>query len=199
MLRTALAAYQTALAAHPLRTNLCTAVPMMVAGDMCAQQLEPERTELDYQRTLVMAAYSGAVFTPLFFYLYRVQERFITGSPVAVAAQKALCSVFVGGLPANICFLSLATAVEMHVFGKKPASGQTCGQVVNHKITNDLPRIMLGSLTFWGPINFCNFMFTPVSYRVVVVSFSAVIWNCYLSVVQHEYVRAAPPVSEPKR
>ena len=38
--RTLLARYSTVLKAAPLRTNLATAVPLMVVGDLCAQQLE---------------------------------------------------------------------------------------------------------------------------------------------------------------
>jgi hypothetical protein len=79
--------YQQALQRAPLRTNLCTAVPMMVVGDLCAQQLEARRraasstrelsfpAAVDLQRTVVMASYSGAVFTPIFFYLYKLQVR----------------------------------------------------------------------------------------------------------------------------
>jgi len=37
-------------------------------------------------------------------------------------------------------------------------------------------------------VNFCNFYWTPPQYRILTVSVSAVFWNCYLSVVQHEYV-----------
>jgi hypothetical protein len=43
-------------------------------------------------------------------------------------------------------------------------------------------------MTFWCPVNFCNFYWTPPQYRILTVSVSAVFWNCYLSVVQHEYV-----------
>ena len=59
-----LARYQALLQRAPLRTNLCTAVPMMVVGDLGAQQLERRRRDsgggvaLDAQRTLVMASYS---------------------------------------------------------------------------------------------------------------------------------------------
>ena len=34
------------------------------------------------------------------------------------------------GIPANICFLALGGALEVHVFGKAPASGPRLGEVV---------------------------------------------------------------------
>lgn len=30
-------------------------------------------------------------------------------------------------------------------------------KVVCDKLRDDLPRVMIGSLGFWGPVNFCNF------------------------------------------
>jgi hypothetical protein len=54
---------------------------------------------------------------------------------------------------------------------------------------------VMGSISFWCPINFCNFYWTPPQYRILTVSVSAVFWNCYLSIVQHEYVNP-PSASE---
>jgi hypothetical protein len=172
----------------------------MVVGDFGAQRLECWKhtgsltTEpFDAKRTSVMAAYSGAVFTPIFFYLYKALDRGLRGPPMLLAAQKAVGSVIVGGLPCNIIFLWLGTTIEVNVFGKKPASGESLEQVVYRKIRDDLPRLMLGSLAFWGPVNFCNFYWAPPQYRIMVVSASAVVWNCYLSLVQHEYVHETEP------
>ena len=109
---------------------------------------------------------------------------------MVLALQKSVFSIAVGGVPANIIFLTLATTIEMKVFGKEPASGADLQKVVEGKLRNDLPRILLGSLSFWGPVNFFNFYFNPPKYRILAISASAVVWNCYLSLVQHEYVVA---------
>ena len=42
---------------------------------------------------------------------------------MVLALQKSVFSIAVGGVPANIIFLTLATTIEMKVFGKEPASG----------------------------------------------------------------------------
>ena len=141
-----LARYGAALKAAPLRTNLATAVPLMVVGDLCAQQLEHRQHgrhtgPVDAQRTVVMSSYSGIIFTPIFFYLYRVMDRVLVGPPAILALQKAVGSVVVGGIPANIAFLALATTVEMKVFGKVPASGASLTEVVSEKWQHDLPRV----------------------------------------------------------
>jgi protein Mpv17 len=163
---------------------------MMIIGDNIAQKLEGCE-KIDAQRTLTMATYSGAVFTPLFFYLYKVADKLLRGGPVVLAAQKSIFSIVVGGIPANAVFLCIATLIEMELFGKRAAgrhASSTSAQVIREKIRDDLPRLVKGSLSFWTPINFINFYFTPIQYRVLVVSASAVVWNCYLSVVQHEYI-----------
>jgi hypothetical protein len=194
---TLLARYSAAMARQPLRTNLCTAVPLMVVGDVCAQQLESRQrghtagtqlASVDPQRTLVMTSYSAGIFTPIFFYLYPVLDKYLRGPPLALALQKGFGSILIGGVPANIAFLALATTVEMKVFNKVPASGASLSEVVQEKWRDDFPRIMIGSLSFWGPVNCCNFYWTPPQYRILTISVSAVAWNCYLSVVQHEYV-----------
>ena len=117
-----LARYSAAMVRNPLRTNLCTAVPLMVVGDVCAQQLEARQrgrttgsqlAAVDPQRTLVMTSYSAGIFTPIFFYLYPVLDKYLRGPPLALALQKAFGSILIGGVPANIAFLALATTVEM--------------------------------------------------------------------------------------
>lgn len=99
-----LARYGRAMTRRPLLTNLCTAVPVMVAGDMLAQLLErcvdlkendrpcsAYGTTVDLERTATMAAYSGMIFTPLFFHLYRWQDKILRGTPAVLAAKKAVC------------------------------------------------------------------------------------------------------------
>mmetsp|Transcript_20842 Transcript_20842/g.34381 ORF Transcript_20842/g.34381 Transcript_20842/m.34381 type:complete len:196 (-) Transcript_20842:335-922(-) len=191
------AAYQRAMARKPLLTNLCTAVPLMAFGDVAAQRIEGSTTA-DVQRTTTMVSYSGLVFTPLFFQIYRLQERLLHGSPLLLAWQKAIFSVVVGGIPANGIFLSLSTVIEMKLFGKQPTgehAGRSMIEVLCNKLRYDWPRIVQGSIVYWVPMNFVNFYFVPVQYRLVISSFAAVGWNCFLSLVQHEYVstsKAAP-------
>ena len=144
--RALLARYSTVLKAAPLRTNLATAVPLMVVGDLCAQQLEHRQHgrctgPIDVQRTVVMSSYSGTIFTPIFFYLYKVMDRVLVGPPVALALQKAVGSVVVGGIPANAALLVLATTIEMKAFGKVPSSGASLPEVVSEKWRHDLPRV----------------------------------------------------------
>jgi hypothetical protein len=181
---------------------------MMVVGDCCAQQLEEGRRRhrcseggqreedhvvppLDLQRTVIMATYSGAIFTPLFYCLYQVFDRVLVGPPALVAAQKALGSVALGGSVANTCFLTLTTTAEMQLLGRRPTSGAPLADVVRTKLREDLLRLMTGSLLFWAPFNFANFYWTPPRYRILGMSAAAVMWNCYLSLVQHETF--APP------
>lgn len=237
-----LAMYQRALARAPLRTNLATAVPMMVAGDLCAQRLEggggadPQRPEgggVDLQRTTVMATYSGAIFTPIFFYLRaRGARRF------PVVRRRRPPQVPRAG-PAAPWPAALARAAEGDLFDRRRrdpreyavprardrrrdaslreatrgrgrdarirrAAEVARGPAAHH---GRLP-LVLGPRAFRpappppgrsrdvrrAQVNFCNFYWTPPQYRILVVSASAVAWNCYLSLVQHEvFVEAHPP------
>ena len=218
MLRRVLAWYAGLLQRAPLRTNLCTASPLMAVGDATAQRLEGGDRPLDVQRTTTMVAYSALVFTPLFFYLYRWQDRVLRGTPVWLAFQKSLASIVVGGVPGNALFLTLSTTLEMGLFGKRPTCGRpdaTIREVIGEKLRTDWLRLMQGSFCFWMPTNMVrgtppptatraseqrpcertparvrqvNFYFVPALYRIIFSSGAACGWNCFLSLVQHEYV-----------
>ena len=203
-------AYRRSLARWPLLTNIATAVPLMVLGDLAAQRSEWKRrigdskagqsSRPDLERTLVMAAYSGLVFTPLFFNLYKVQDRIFKGpSKLLAAVEKAGFSWVVGGFPANAAFLTLTTTAEMKLFKKSTADGKPLSKVLATKMEQDLPRIMLGSLIWWSPINIINFMLTPPQYRIAVASMAALVWNTFLSLIQHHVYNADGPVAAEKK
>ena len=146
--------YTSSMRQRPLLTNVCTAVPLMVCGDTVAQRLEGNK-EQDVGRTLTMACYSGLVFTPLFHRMYRWMDRSPIfkhawfDQPLRAAATKSLFSVVVAGTPANAVFLTMATTIEMKVFEKKARDGADLPTVVWGKLHTELPRIMMGSLSFW--------------------------------------------------
>eukprot|EP00949_MAST-11_sp_MAST-11-sp1_P004367 g4367.t1 len=148
------------------------------------------------ERTFTCALYSATIFTPIFFTLYRLQDKYITaGSPVFVAAKKTVCSLLFGGVPANSLFLTLGTTLEMKVFGHVSANGDDWLTTVEKKLKEDVPRVVSSSVCFWLPINMVNFIFVRPEYRIIVAGLGAIFWNCFLSMVQHEYLddtRAAP-------
>lgn len=193
-----MAFYARLLRAAPLRTNLLTTTTIMGLGDCIAQRLERgSAPRLDAERTATMVLFSGAVYTPTVFFVYRLQERLFNNRSAALrAAQKAVFSVAVGGVPVNAVFVTLATVLEMRVFGKAPSGqfeGSSLAQVLTVKLSDDWPRIVERSFQFWVPINFVNFYFVPLHWRLVVTSLASVGWNCFLSLVQHEYVAPVEP------
>ena len=178
---------------------MLTAVPLMVVGDCAAQRLEG-RHAFDTSRTATMALYSGAIYTPWVLQVYRLQERLLagSGSPVFAAAQKSVFSVIVGGAPANAAFVSLATMLETMVWKKKPVdryANASLPELLKMKLREDWPRIMRGSFCFWVPMNFINFYFVPLHFRLMVTSVASTAWNCFLSLIQHEYMSECEPVT----
>lgn len=198
-----LARCRQAMRRAPLRTNLCIAVPLMVVGDSCAQLLESrngKREEsldsgFDLQRSAMMAAYSGLVFTPIFFNVYKVADRLFHGSHLLVAMQKAVFAGIVGGVPSNTLFLALGTTLEIKVFGKAPAQDATVSEAVVTRLRNKFPELMQASLLFWLPMDCGNFYVASPMYRILVTTLAAVVWNCYLSLLSYKNDRPAlrPP------
>lgn len=46
-------------------------------------------------------------------------------------------------------------------------------------------------------MNFLNFRYFTTPYRLIVTSVAACVWNCFLSLVQHEYVSDDEPSNVP--
>ena len=135
-----------------------------------------------------MAGYAAAVFTPTYVALYKVVER-IFGPQLSVvnAARKAVAVICVGGPFVNSIMLAVSTHAERMWLGK-PATREEADALVAQKLRHDVPRLLIASLGYWGPLTTLNFAFTPPQFRVVVVSVGSVLWNCYLSCVAHRHL-----------
>lgn len=183
--------YQQALRRAPLRTNLCTAVPLMVVGDGFAQFLESRKhaeslnQTFSLKRTTKMAAYSGLVFTPCFFTVYKLADRLFHGKTLLVAVQKAAFTAIAGGIPSNALFLVLGTTLDIMLLGGLVEHESTFGDVVASRLCTGLPELMQASFLFWLPMDSLNFFLASPMYRVMMTSIAAVTWNCYLSFFSH--------------
>eukprot|EP00931_Biecheleriopsis_adriatica_P124020 TRINITY_DN99100_c0_g1_i1.p1 TRINITY_DN99100_c0_g1~~TRINITY_DN99100_c0_g1_i1.p1 ORF type:complete len:264 (+),score=30.51 TRINITY_DN99100_c0_g1_i1:46-792(+) len=189
-MRALLLRYHRALLRAPLRTNIATGVPLMLAGDLCAQSCEKSKLEdshawtVDAQRSIVMATYSGIVFTPIFHYVYILAEKLIHGPRLYASVLRSVFVCTVGGIPANALFLMLGAVMEMRVFGR--AIDSSVSEAVAERVSTRLPELVLASYLFWVPVDAINFLFAPAAYRVAITCSVAFCWNCFLSVFQHD-------------
>ena len=111
-------------------------------------------------------------------------------SKLATVVVKSLLSVTVAGVPLNLLFLSGVTSIEhlLHKCDNRPTDPNNESILIDDieaKIRNKLPSIVQSSITFWGPINCITWYYVPTHLRIVFVSCVSLMWNSYLSYMQH--------------
>lgn len=195
--------FQASLASHPIRTNAASATVIMATGDAAAQFIEqryltrraapPAPLQVDVRRTCVMTAWVATIFTPTYHYLYRAME-YGCGPARTVfnSTRKSIFVILCGGPLVNSVLLTVSTHAERLLF-QQPATCEEANELIVHKLTHDVPRLLQSSLCFWGPLNVVNFTLLPPHLRLLFSSAAAVVWNTYLSVVAHEHLQQTKP------
>ena len=52
-----------------------------------------------------------------------------------------------------------------------------------------MPSVMLTNVKFWPAINFVNYYYYPLEYRVLCINVVAIFWMCYMSYVQQNVMK----------
>eukprot|EP00188_Purpureofilum_apyrenoidigerum_P004640 Plantae.Rhodophyta-Purpureofilum_apyrenoidigerum.ctg5383.p1 GENE.Plantae.Rhodophyta-Purpureofilum_apyrenoidigerum.ctg5383~~Plantae.Rhodophyta-Purpureofilum_apyrenoidigerum.ctg5383.p1 ORF type:complete len:204 (+),score=34.28 Plantae.Rhodophyta-Purpureofilum_apyrenoidigerum.ctg5383:90-701(+) len=175
MMRRAVVTYGKLLQSHPITTKSVSACALAAAADLVVQKSNGGK--IDYVRTARFCSYS-LIFGALGHHWYRIAEkvfqptRSTAGLMKSVAIDQFLFSPFVnGGLFAYVVFLE----------GKGM-------QGVKAKLKADWATTVANSWLLWLPTQIVNFRYVPESYRLLVVSAVAFVWNIYLAVVTAKVV-----------
>ncbi|OBA23845.1 protein SYM1 [Metschnikowia bicuspidata var. bicuspidata NRRL YB-4993] len=175
--------YNHLMNTRPLATNIATTGFLFGAGDFLAQQLEMRRpapaglaaksAAYDMPRTARAVAYGSLVFGPLagkwFGYLARVS----VGSSAAAntLARVALDQCVFAPLVGIPLYFSCMTVME--------APADVRGAVTSklHHAWWDTVRT---NWMVWPAVQVANFGLVPPLFRLLVVNFLSIGWNCYL-------------------
>jgi len=135
-----------------------------------AQQLVEKRgwKNQDLARTGRMALYGGAVFGPAATTWFAFLQRRVTlsGKYTTIGARVALDQLVF--TPTNLfCFLSSMAIME----GSSPKD----------KLKSTYTTALKKNWQIWPGVQFVNFAYVPLEYRVFVVNIVSLGWNCYLS------------------
>ncbi|KAF2177652.1 hypothetical protein K469DRAFT_719575 [Zopfia rhizophila CBS 207.26] len=162
--------YQAKLKSAPLLTQSITTAVLFATGDVMAQQgVEKVGLEKhDFSRTGRMAAYGGAVFGPAATTWYGFLQRRINLSTTnSTILARVGCDQFIFA-PINMTvFLSSMAYLE--------------GSGPKDKLRKAWKPGMINNFLLWPWVQGVNFKYVPLEYRVLVVNFVALGWNCYLS------------------
>ena len=194
-------AYNRRLASHPFSTNLATAGVATFLGDVLAQHVEifrsqPEgegrvratlEAEKSYKRTAVMTSWGATLYAGIWLPWYKIMDKTVTlARPVvAAAALKSALTAAIAAPIANSVFFTYVTTVEYMLEPPELRKVTPLPTRIREKLDADLLSTWAASAKLWGPVMTLNWWIVPTQYRFIVSVFTAVGWNCFLSLVQH--------------
>ncbi|RYP13849.1 hypothetical protein DL767_010538 [Monosporascus sp. MG133] len=164
--------YQRKLATRPLLTQSVTTAVLFATGDITAQQLvEKKGVEgHEFGRTGRMFLYGGAIFGPAATTWFGILQRRVnlrnanaTILARVAADQLLFAPTFIG------LFLSSMAVLE----GGSPKA----------KLEKNYASALQANYMLWPFVQLANFKFVPLQYRVLVVNFVSIGWNCFLSLL----------------
>jgi protein Mpv17 len=162
--------YQAKLASRPLLTQSATTLVLFATGDTMAQQLVEKRglANQDLARTSRMAAYGGLVFGPAATTWFSFLQRRVVlgGKYTTILARVGLDQLIF--TPTNLfCFLSSMAIME----GTSPKA----------KLKSTYETALKKNWMIWPGVQFVNFAYVPLEYRVLLVNGVSLGWNCECS------------------
>ena len=158
--------YSQAVAKHPYLTQCTTAGALTAIGDCLAQNLFPSSPTYDYKRTLKFAAIGTFYFGPICTGWLRFLSRKLENKPLAmVAVDQVLAAPFI-----TVGFLAIFSKMN----GLSNSESVEC-------IKNEFFGIQSRAFPFWCSVQFINFKYLPLAYRVLFIQGASIVWNTWLS------------------
>jgi hypothetical protein len=207
--------YQRLLNEFPFFTKSATAGAVSFAGDLLAQSLiggggERERyrqldmnshfNSIDWNRAATVAAEGLFVAGPLLHLAYDWMDQHLTfltttAAPDTVAPKSGTVGT------TNAEFLSSLVQVLLDIFVMDSIFAATLllvsailqrrtrRQIYDELRTEYLSTVVAawGSSLLMSPVQFCNFQFVPVQFRVLITNVQDVVWNAVVSYMAHRH------------
>lgn len=170
------------------------------------QNIQDEVNDIDWVRSGSMGMWATCFLTPGFMMLFKAFDKYLPHkTPFSVACR--LVGAFMWSIPNNAAFFAYGTCVhhtiewwdETQLIKTKMAADSNENEDItlpdfrfNDMISNiykkldaEIVTTIKNSARLWIPVNLVNFTVIPAHLRQVTMSGVSVIWNCYISLVQH--------------
>jgi hypothetical protein len=192
--------HRHAILNHPHKTNAATSAILMLIGDRVAQHVERDTKDgghtqttarASWTRTAILTCWSAGVSSPFYTWWYKMLHRRLPHRPVTWVALTAVVPA-----PAfNLAFFAFSTCSEY--LALRPHALQNLDVMwreLHHKVNSRWWQTVVCSTQVWGVVNYVNFRFVPLDYRMLFGSAFALAWSVYLSLQQHapEYDETSP-------
>ena len=163
--------YSAKLASHPLKTKMCTSFSLMTAGDVLAQELDPDGPETwDYKRTLTMSGIGLCMHAPWFHFWYKWLDRRFAGKSAKTVLTK---------LPLDLCFAGPVYVSGVLCVSELARSGDqaTCYPFCRHVF----PTAYSAGVGIHAVFQTVNFRFVPSRQRILYDNATSLMWKTMLS------------------
>lgn len=168
--------------------------------------LQNEVNDIDWVRSGSMGVWATCFLTPGFMWLFKTFDKYLPHkTPFSIACR--LVGAFLWSIPNNTAFFAYGTCVhhtiewwdETQLIKTKMAEGlhenedmtlpdfrfEDMISNIYKKLDAEIVTTIKNSARLWIPVNFVNFTVIPAYLRQVTMSGVSLVWNCYISLVQH--------------
>ena len=187
----ALACYNSALAAAPLTVNVLSAAGLAVVSDGIAQSLSTSSSPSawDMERSAWMSVWGAAISGALIFYWLQLLNLFFPLAKTSIAQlsgkvcvnQLIMSPGLNGGFFAFVIWTRTAPRLVMNAAKRR---------MLRDKYRSDLLATCARSCAFWSVVQTINFRCLPLQYGVVFTNMAFVIWTTYLSLIGNRAIGA---------
>jgi len=172
-------AYQSALAAAPITTNVLSAASLSVLADGMAQAVE-RRGSWDVSRAAWISAWGASVSGLMLFFWFRLLARLfpLAASSTAQLVGKVALNQAVMSPGLNAGFFTFVVLTRdkpyLRLDGEKRRR-------LGRKLKSDLPATVRRSCYFWGVAQTLNFRLLPLEYNTLWTNGCFLLWTTYIS------------------
>jgi hypothetical protein len=178
------------LTTRPYVTNAITSGSLMLFGDRLAQRIEADTpgrgltTRESTTRTVVLTGWSACVSAPFWTWWYVFLERALPGRVLTWVAVTALIPA-----PATtFTFFTVGSMLEHLALHEAPLTPRAWSEAFakgRQKVEEHFTITVVRSASLWVPVNCVNFYLVPATYRTTFGAGVGLLWNVYISLVQH--------------
>ena len=187
--------YSSLLLKYPYTTKILSSAAVGGTGDFIIQVIQNKKKSpsvnnifklVDFRRWIVFTTVAGLYIAPAlhlwFNYLGYLQfpAQF---SKFQIAFVQMLLDQTIGALIINYGFFYAFELSNVIFPPYKPNTNYNFLQLGTQAVKKNLWSAMIANWYCWPIINFLNFLFIPLHFRLLVSNFAAVFWNMYLSTI----------------
>ncbi|GFQ98627.1 protein Mpv17 [Trichonephila clavata] len=158
--------------AHPWKTQLLTTGFLMATSDVIAQTAIEKKEVKDIEPLRVgRFAFLGSCFVaPILRTWYNVLEKTMGAVGRTVGLRKMMVDQLLFTPCFLGCFLTVSGALQFQPWS-----------VIKDKINKEYFEVLKTNYMLWPSAQLITFYVIPLQYRIIFVSFVALLWNTYLA------------------